>query len=279
LGGQGTLSIGVDSNDLIAINGQVYTDILPAAGFGASLGSGSNSWNNIYASGTAYIEDDVKVNGLSVCLSNGTNCPSSYATLSITNLSSTMVTSTNIGLQSGGNILVNNANSKRSIILTSIGCQPSWTNGAVTTTHYETVTNKLNLFLTNFDATTTKYCEWTVTMPDNYDGGTVNAIFNWTSTTTGAGDVVWGVQAVGLSDNDAFDTAFGTAATTTDTFITSDDLHQSGAVTMTIGNTPTGGDIVQFRALREASDTTDTFGNWASLVSVKVEYGTNAYSD
>jgi hypothetical protein len=48
---------------------------------------------------------------------------------------------------------------------------------------------------------------------------------------------------------------------------------------MTIAGTPSGGKMVQLRALREAVDTTDTFGNWASLLQVKLKYGINAFSD
>jgi hypothetical protein len=46
-----------------------YTDI--------DLGTLSLPWNNIYATGTVYATTDVVVNGQSVCLESGTNCPAS----------------------------------------------------------------------------------------------------------------------------------------------------------------------------------------------------------
>lgn len=51
------------------------TTFFPSPNNSISLGTGANSWSNIFASGTAYIGTDVRVGGSSVCLSNGTNCP------------------------------------------------------------------------------------------------------------------------------------------------------------------------------------------------------------
>ena len=45
-----------------------------------SVGSPLFAWKNVYASGTAFIGTNVIVNGSSVCLANGTNCPGSAAT-------------------------------------------------------------------------------------------------------------------------------------------------------------------------------------------------------
>ncbi|MBU1032329.1 hypothetical protein KJ937_00160, partial [Patescibacteria group bacterium] len=46
----------------------------PFANDAYDLGLFGAAWKDIYASGTAYVQDDVIIGGLSVCLSDGTNC-------------------------------------------------------------------------------------------------------------------------------------------------------------------------------------------------------------
>jgi len=73
---------------------------------------------------------------------------------------------------------------------------PSGTTGCATNAKWETSTNKVNLYSLDFDPTTQEYAEAGVVMPSDYNGGTVTAVFHWTSTGTGTGGVVWGVQGV-----------------------------------------------------------------------------------
>ncbi|MCE9586470.1 hypothetical protein K8R04_04100 [Candidatus Uhrbacteria bacterium] len=55
-------------------NMNLHVNLLPDTNNAFDIGSAANSFRDIYASGTARIATDVLVNGVSVCLANGTNC-------------------------------------------------------------------------------------------------------------------------------------------------------------------------------------------------------------
>ncbi|MEK6849446.1 MAG: hypothetical protein AABY01_02650, partial [Nanoarchaeota archaeon] len=62
----------------------ISTDFMASAGYVVSLGSTGHAWQDVYASGTAYIGSangtiisgtGITVGGVLVCLADGTNCP------------------------------------------------------------------------------------------------------------------------------------------------------------------------------------------------------------
>lgn len=175
-------------------------------------------------------------------------------------------------------ILVSNT-PKRSIILTAAGGFPLNTGGCAANTKVESSTNKINYYVLDFDKTTSEAAAWTVVMPDNYDGGTVTAVFYWTATSS-SGGVVWALAGRSYINDDAIDQAQGTIQQITDTLIATGDVHVTSATpAITIAGTPAGGCLVQFRVTRLPADGDDTLAADARLIAVKVEYGINAYSD
>lgn len=154
------------------------------------------------------------------------------------------------------------------------------TSGAASGT-VETTTNKVMLSTLDFDATTIEYSQFSVQMPKSWDLGTVTAKFVWShAATTTNFNVVWGCQGLALSDDDAQDTAFGTAQTVTDTGGTTNDLYRTAATSaITIGNTPALGDNVKFQVYRNASDGSDTMAIDARLQGVEINYTTTIYTD
>ncbi|MCW1892237.1 MAG: hypothetical protein KIH65_003265 [Candidatus Uhrbacteria bacterium] len=90
----------------IVIEGEV-TSTGPVITYG-DIGSAVDSWNNIFASGTAYLANAVvsstfTVGGQNVCLQNGTNCPAGTGTptlLQVTNMGG-VATSTSIYFYGG----------------------------------------------------------------------------------------------------------------------------------------------------------------------------------
>lgn len=97
---------------------------------------------------------------------------------------------------------------------------------------------------------------------------------------SGSGDVVWGIQAVAISEADPLDAAFGAAQTVTDTLTTALDNHTTsftGAVT--IGGTPAEGDLVCFQVYRDADAAGDTLAVDAKLVAIRLNFTTNAADD
>ncbi len=152
------------------------------------------------------------------------------------------------------------------------------TNGAATGSA-ESSTNKVMSKSLDFDTSTQEFAHFAVRFPKNWNEGTVTFAPIW-SAASGSGGVVWALQGVALSDDDALDTAFGTEQTSTDTLITANDVHvgpTSSAIT--IAGTPAAGDLVFFRIKRNVSDGSDTLGVDARLLGVAIFFTTDAQDD
>lgn len=161
------------------------------------------------------------------------------------------------------------------------GAMTSRTTSGAASGSSETSTNKVMLSTLDFDPASDEFAQFFIRMPKSWDEGTVTAIFVWShaSTTTNFG-VVWGLQAVAISDGDAGDAAFGTAQTVTDTGGTTDDIYQTSATSaITIGGTPAEGDWVAFQAYRDADNGSDTMAIDARLHGVLINYTLNAGND
>jgi len=154
------------------------------------------------------------------------------------------------------------------------------TNGAASGTA-EMSTNKNMVRTLDFDTTTQEFAQFEIAMPKSWNNGTVTfqPVWSHASTTTNFG-VVWALQAVATSDDDALDVAFGTEQTSTDTGGTTNDRYigpESSAIT--IAGTPATGDVVQFQIKRNPSDGSDTMAIDARLHGVKVYFTTSAATD
>ncbi|MFH0881212.1 MAG: hypothetical protein V2A34_15985, partial [Lentisphaerota bacterium] len=68
-------NVGIGTTSPTAFRLQVAGNIGPSSTNAYDLGSATGSWRDVYASGTVRVGTDVVVNGSSVCLQNGTNCP------------------------------------------------------------------------------------------------------------------------------------------------------------------------------------------------------------
>lgn len=154
------------------------------------------------------------------------------------------------------------------------------TNGAAAGTS-ETTTNKVMLKTLDFDTATQEFAQFQIRMPKSWNVSTVTFTPVWShaSTTTNFG-VVWALQGLALSDNEAADTAFGTEQTSTDTGGTTDKIYigpESSAIT--IGSTPAAQDYVVFQVKRNPSDGSDTMAIDARLHGVLLNFTTNAATD
>ena len=166
---------------------------------------------------------------------------------------------------------------KQTIPILASAMQRRTTNGAAEGST-ETATNKIMVASLDFDQTTAEYAQLTLPMPKSWNESTVTAQFVWTATTTGS--VVWGCQAVAISDDDVLDAAFGTAQTVTDAVTAANDVMISAETSaITIGGTPAEGDIVVFQFYRDAASGSDTLAADAKLLSVKLFITTNAATD
>lgn len=182
-------------------------------------------------------------------------------------------------LATGGNILVNNANAKRTLVLSAAGGSPTTTIGCGGPTKVEAGTNDIDYWALEFDTTTQERAFWNVQMPDNWDGSTLTAVFVWTNAAGLTTETVrWAIKARAYADSDAIDQAYGSEVTVDDTWLAQGDVHISAATSaITVGGSPAGGQWVVFNVGRIVAS--DNMTGDARLLAVKIEYGINAYSD
>jgi hypothetical protein len=154
---------------------------------------------------------------------------------------------------------------------TTAGCTPA---------NLESTTNKINQKICGYTSTAADEFGWfQIAMPKGWDEGTITAQFYWTAA-SGSGNVVWSLACLARSDDDAIDTALGTAQTVTDALTATGDLMISAATSaITIGGTPAENDEIFCRAARVGTNGSDTFSGTAQLSAVKVVYAINAMTD
>jgi hypothetical protein len=134
----------------------------------------------------------------------------------------------------------------------------------------DTTTNDQNFDELLFDTGTDEFADALVVMPSNYNNGTVTARFYWTAA-SGSGGVAWAIQGRAFANDDALDTAAGTAQLVTDTLIAADDMHITSATSaVTIGGTPAANTPIQFTIYRDVSDAADDLAVDARLLGVEI---------
>lgn len=158
---------------------------------------------------------------------------------------------------------------------------PSASGGCASLATISSAANQPDIQTLDFDATTAEYAQFSIKMPSSWNEGTVSfrPVWSHAATTTNFG-VVWSLQAVGVSNDDAIATNFGTAETSTDTGGTTNDIYvgpDSSAIT--VGGSPQPGDMVFFRVSRVPSDGSDTMAIDARLHGIELLITTNAGTD
>ena len=121
------------------------------------------------------------------------------------------------------------------------------------------------------------YFEGSTTMPDSWDGGTVDIELQLAQilASTGGFDVDFEVTCVSAGDNYvAFDDANLIAADTT--LVADDDSFQTAADTITVnGTTCAGGDHLAWRGDVDAGGSATSVETLVVVVGVKMEYTSN----
>ena len=149
------------------------------------------------------------------------------------------------------------------------------TAGAAYTTR-ELATNDIMLSTFNFDTSTAEKAQFNWATPANWNAGTIRFKLYW-STTGGSGSqtIDFDLAGVGFANDNPMDTAVGTAQNVTDTWIADNDLHvTSYSSAITIAGSPVAGELVKLQLSRDTAS--DTLGVDAEVVSILIEYSTNA---
>jgi len=162
----------------------------------------------------------------------------------------------------------------REVWIDAAAMAPRTTNGA-TAAKRESSTNKVNTDVYSFDGAVSQGVNFKVSLPSAWNVGTVKLKAYWdvdTGASPGNG-VTWGFSAFALSNDEAIDTAFPTAATVDDTILAVGDVHVSGATAaITVGGTPALGDLIWFEITRAVSAANDNTTQAALLLGVKLQY-------
>jgi hypothetical protein len=169
---------------------------------------------------------------------------------------------------------------QKTIWVPAVGMYGRTTSGAATGST-ETSTNKVMIRTLDFDTTTQEFVQFAIQMPKGWDESTLICQFVWShGTTTVNFGVVWQIAAVAFANDDAIDTAFGTAVTATDTGGTADDIYISPeTAAMTVAGTPGAEEYVVFQVARVPANGSDTMAIDARLHGVKIHYTDNATDD
>ena len=140
----------------------------------------------------------------------------------------------------------------------------------------ELATNDIMVSSFNFDTTTAEKAQFNWATPANWDAGTIRFKLYWTTTGGSSAQTIdFDLAGVAFANDDAMDSAVGTAANVSDTWIADDDLHvTSYSSAITIAGSPVAGELVVFQLSRDVA--TDTLGVDAEVLGVLIEYSTDA---
>lgn len=142
-------------------------------------------------------------------------------------------------------------------------------------------TNNANFNVLDLDGATDEALHFQIPFPKRWNKGTITYRVYWTSAGSDTDAVVWGLQAFAISDNEAIDTAFGTAVLVTDNLQSAaGELYISAeSAAVTIANTPAEGDLCFFRLYRDADNGSDTAAEDARVIGLKLFWTSDAATD
>lgn len=169
---------------------------------------------------------------------------------------------------------------EQTVNLLAVGMIKRTTNGPETYST-EKATNDVMVSGFAFDKDTEEALQIMFPMPKSYGGGDLYFTPAWTTAAVaGTGDVIWGVRARFIRNDDAIDAAFGTAAEVTDSFLADGDMHiapETAAVTP--GGTFASQCWLVVEVYRKAAAGGDTYTQDAILLGLAMTYPTTAMTD
>ena len=220
------------------------------------------------------------INEITVTNAAASGDPAISATGGDTNIDLNLVAKGTGVVQSNGSALA--VTGKQTIWVPATAMYATTTNGCADIDQTELTAGQPELKTLDFDPSTDENAQFTIAFPKAWDPSQLimYQVF-WTANSTNTGNCIWNLKGVAIADNDAIDTAFGTAVAITDAHSgTANDLNvtaQSGSVT--IAGSPAADEDVFFNISRDANDGSDTFTGDAKLLGIKIFFATNLPND
>lgn len=160
---------------------------------------------------------------------------------------------------------------KRTLWVPIANMVPAGTDGAEEASVEYHATDAGTLKKLRYDKDTQQYADFSMVMPEQWDGGTMKVRFYWSSATSGGG-TVWVIKSRGVADGESF-TGWGTSVTSTDTSTGANTLNISPATgAMTPANVRTNIALIFFRIERKVADAADDHNDDTRLIGVNIEY-------
>ena len=220
------------------------------------------------------------INEITVTNAAASGDPAISATGGDTNIDLNLVAKGTGVVQSNGSALA--VTGKQTIWVPATAMYATTTNGCADIDQTELTAGQPELKTLDFDPSSDENAQFTIAFPKAWDPSQLimYQVFS-TANSTNTGNCIWNLKGVGIADNDAIDTAFGTAVAITDAHSgTANDLNvtaQSGSVT--IAGSPAADEDVFFNISRDANDGSDTFTGDAKLLGIKIFFATNLPND
>ena len=169
---------------------------------------------------------------------------------------------------------------KESMWIPAMAMYPTSTNGCADLAQTELTAQQPEIKTLDFDKDSDEFAQFAVAFPKSWNLGTVTYQAFFCANSTNTGTVAWFLEGYAASDDDAIDTAFGTAVgptakagsgTANDLLVTA----ESGAVT--IAGSPADNDECFFQIYRDVS--ADSLTADAKLLGIKFFFTTDAAND
>ena len=220
------------------------------------------------------------VNEITVTNAATSGDPAISATGDDTNIDLNLVAKGTGVVQSNGAALA--VTGKQTIWVPATAMYATTTNGCADIEQTELTAGQPELKTLDFDPSTDENAQFTVAFPKAWDPSQLimYQVF-WTANSTNTGNCIWNLKGVAIANDDAIDTAFGTAIAITDAHSgTANDLNVTAqSASVTIAGSPAADEDVFFNISRDANDASDTFTGDAKLLGIKIFFATNLPND
>lgn len=200
----------------------------------------------------------------------------SYLTASQAVVSGSDKSLSSVPYTGSGNVMRTRTGVQRTVWISAGAMNPSASSPATAVTNtWNTTTDGQTKEAYDFDADAAgESVQSDYPLPPEWDAGTIKVRFFWKPVNATSGDVVWGIAAGSMTDNETGGNTLGTEATVTDTVQTgTNTLHVTAWTSaITVGGSPSAGHYVWYKPRRLGSNGSDTMTNKARLFGIQVSY-------